>query len=74
MRHFGRGLHFSGYQRPNLDFDIVTGFMAHAALDFFKDFDVLGPEISKFLLARRGLGECGVGGRVGTGQMSWNIC
>ena len=43
--------------------------MAHAARDFFKDFDVLGPEISKFLLVRRGLGECGVGGGVGTGQM-----
>ena len=36
--------------------------MARAARDFFKDFDVLAPEISIFFLARRGLGGKGVGG------------
>ena len=44
---FWQGLLFSRYQRPNLDFDIVTGSMARAARDFFKDFYVLAPEISK---------------------------
>ena len=52
---FWRGLHFSRHQRPNLDVDIATRSTARAARDFFKDFDVFAPEISKFSLARRGL-------------------
>ena len=38
---------------------VVGRYMARAARDFFKDFDVLAPEILKFLLARRGLGPGG---------------
>ena len=34
--------------------------MARAARDFFKDFDVLAPEISKKVLARRGLEAVGL--------------
>ena len=43
--------------------------MARAARDFFKEFDVLAPEISEIFLARRGLGRWGVGCGLVAGQM-----
>ena len=43
--------------------------MARAARDFFKGFDVLAPEISKYLLACRGPGGWGLGGGLGIGQL-----
>ena len=55
---------------------ILVGFgviLARAARDFFKDFDVLAPEISEFFLARRGLGPGGWGIAWGQGN-SWNKC
>ena len=47
--------------------------MARAARDFFKDFDILAPEISKFFLSHRGLG--GWEWAVAQGHCNcWNKC
>ena len=56
VRHFG-GVFIFSVLRGRISILRVVGWsLARAARDFFKDFDVLAPEISKFLLARRGLG------------------
>ena len=56
VRHFGEVFTFPGIRGRISVLGAIGRSMARAARDFFKDFDVLAPEISKFLLARRGLG------------------
>ena len=70
---FWRDLHFFRYQRPNLKCALLRRSMARAARDFFKDFDILAPEISNFFLTHRGLG--GWEWAVAQGHCNcWNKC